>query len=734
MTRPICTLCRRTGSVCSFPTVRKPIAPDAASKRQAKRRRLSVATSATTQPGLFSPDPSLALTVHSRRTDERLSVGEGLLGMDTAHEDLGPEPQLSPHCVEGGTDNTANSRSFELPDFLLDDLTGNFDAWPSTDSSMISNLSGPHYVDGGTDNTANSRASELPDVMLDDLTGNFDEWPFTDSNMMSKSSQDDITAIPFCDSESQNMFSVSPVATDGGQQQKGDKHVPEGVRDHDVPGGVLVTLSAAPTTLKSLVDIYFDHIHAACPIIHRQRFEQRFSRFLSDVHPTISVPVDEALLLYGIMALAARFSNLPAISRLSPDQRGHEYASRSGKLIANSMIDADLEKPSLTFLHGCTLAAVYWLASRPNGRAWTLVGFCVRIAHALSLDRTDVDFRTSPSPSLSNEEWVDREELRRAWWLVVECDTFASVIHCRPLTISRARMHVLLPSQDAFWLGGNPVTSAFFDTNILSSWKNLTDSSNRNPHAWYLLVNQLMVQGHELSLEPSATTEQRRDLQDAIQYAAMSLPPAFGIGGDLLCFEEDSIGYDNWVIAIHVMMQSALTYAIVLDSPLRGRRSAHGFAPPARADHQLDKATRCDGVSRFTGAYRPALNTLLRVLRRWAPEFCASSQPFQVCTLLGPYAAHLQATFVAPVPSRGAFERDLIRSVIARIANHWGIGRATLGMWDSDQHQDCSADESVDLMDDLVAQLSSSTDSCKTGCEELQCLLPSRTPLQTSEV
>jgi hypothetical protein len=77
--------------------------------------------------------------------------------------------------------------------------------------------------------------------------------------------------------------------------------------------------------------------------------------------------------------------------------------------------------------------------------------------------------------------------------------------------------------------------------------------------------------------------------------------------------------------------------------------------------------------------YRSPLNTIIKALRLWPAAYCISCQPFQVCTLLGPYASHLQATFVAPSTRRGDLERDLIHEIIACIAEYWGIGAATLG-------------------------------------------------------
>lgn len=289
---------------------------------------------------------------------------------------------------------------------------------------------------------------------------------------------------------------------------------------------------------------------------------ERLSNFfgVGDQKPTL--PLDLALLINGMMALSARFSSSQDLSAIPRKQRGSEFARLSGQIITRLLLDSDLDAPSLTFLHGCSLAAVYQLSCAPNGKAWFLVGICVRIAYSLSLNTIDEDLRASETKTPPDHEWVNREELRRAWWLVVECDNFASVVRCRPLTIDQARMHVLLPSSDEHWFSGKPQSSAFLDNDILQSWKQLKASSNRNPHAWYLLANRLMIQCHELSLKHNVEESNRRDLQDAIQCVTMSLPPEFELNKEIISFEEGSVGHDNWVIALHLMLQGYLLRSI----------------------------------------------------------------------------------------------------------------------------------------------------------------------------
>jgi hypothetical protein len=255
------------------------------------------------------------------------------------------------------------------------------------------------------------------------------------------------------------------------------------------------------------------------------------------------------------MALAVRFSNLPEFSSIARTNRGRSFAEHADQIIVDSLLDTDLENPSLDHLHGCSLVALYWLASRPNKKASVLVGIVVRIAYSLGLNVIDEDLRASEPPQVTDLEWARREELRRAWWLVFECDNFASVIRCQPLTIDRSRIHVLLPSSDHHLYSQIPCPSAFLEDNAVQSWRNMEKSPNRNPHAWYLLANDLMIRAHEAVRSVRSDPQRRLDIHDTAQYAAMSVPPELNLSNDVLSFDEKTAGHDNWVIAFHMMLQ-----------------------------------------------------------------------------------------------------------------------------------------------------------------------------------
>jgi hypothetical protein len=83
----------------------------------------------------------------------------------------------------------------------------------------------------------------------------------------------------------------------------------------------------------------------------------------------------------------------------------------------------------------------------------------------------------------------------------------------------------------------------------------MEESRNRNPHAWYLLANELMIRAHEAVRSVRSDPQRRLDIHDAARYAAMSVPPEFNLSNDVLSFDNETAGHDNWVIAFHMMLQ-----------------------------------------------------------------------------------------------------------------------------------------------------------------------------------
>jgi hypothetical protein len=73
-----------------------------------------------------------------------------------------------------------------------------------------------------------------------------------------------------------------------------------------------------------------------------------------------------------------------------------------------------------------------------------LIGVCVRLAYDLGLSDIDNDSLEGGQ----GDDYMATKEIRRAWWLTWELDTFGSIITYRPFTIDRHHFTINLPIAD----------------------------------------------------------------------------------------------------------------------------------------------------------------------------------------------------------------------------------------------------------------------------------------------
>ena len=126
---------------------------------------------------------------------------------------------------------------------------------------------------------------------------------------------------------------------------------------------------------------------------------------------------------------------------------------------------------------------------------------CSRLAFELGLDKIDEDLLGVDYSSEweSPYEWVEREEKRRAWWLVWELDVFASTILKRPQAIDKSQINVLLPASDAQWFDNCPISSTFIIRDVANTWRTLQDCPNQDVRAWFLVCTFFMATALDLS-------------------------------------------------------------------------------------------------------------------------------------------------------------------------------------------------------------------------------------------
>ncbi|PKS05648.1 hypothetical protein jhhlp_008167 [Lomentospora prolificans] len=207
-----------------------------------------------------------------------------------------------------------------------------------------------------------------------------------------------------------------------------------------------------PQLMQELIDIYFDKMHSAAPMLHRARF----TASLHLPHP-IRPPV---CLQYIVMAIAAATTEAYAHMAMPFYRRARAYA------------EADEVK-----CHGECFTTV------PHAQCWCLIANfegqqtmfslasvslarSLRIAQMLELHRLDYESRLLPLPLPGPRNWSELEERRRTWWVIFCSDRFVSATTGWPTLISENDIHTLLPaSEDAFSSGVEerqpPLRSAF---------------------------------------------------------------------------------------------------------------------------------------------------------------------------------------------------------------------------------------------------------------------------------
>ncbi|KAJ3460987.1 hypothetical protein MRS44_011854 [Fusarium solani] len=397
-----------------------------------------------------------------------------------------------------------------------------------------------------------------------------------------------------------------------------------------------------PTELSiELVRIFFDKIQPWLPLLHKPRF---LARFMPDAESGVtraaSYSTEEALLLHGVFALAARYSSHPYLCNLSTWECGAQFAASAVQCYKR--LRAEEADPSLLYLQGCILLACYQYTSGPSHTAWILNGVCVRLAYDLDLCNMDECLDASQTASA---EWTDLEERRRAFWIVWELDTFGSTMARRPSAINRNRMAVRLPVNDEAWFAEQPVDSPILDSRPGEAWKILFDSPNQDERAWFLLANFLMAICYDTYSSRHAYPQEQKELADAVTCLNLAITQRFGLEIHPILFNSEQFAKSNWIIGMHLMLITCRNFVSMM---------------------QESSAV-------------VNIRELSRVLLHWHPEYVSLSHPFLACALL-PASMQQPAQESNQLPSENwDAHRDLIQLVLTRFASVWKLGSILIG-------------------------------------------------------
>lgn len=405
-----------------------------------------------------------------------------------------------------------------------------------------------------------------------------------------------------------------------------------------------------------LIDLFFDKIQPWLPLLHKPSFRNRYADCLQRSESCLEgLPIDEILLLYGIFTLSARHSPLVEFAGVSPLERGARFFAPATDCYNQAR---DLSQPSMPYLQGCILLSFWDYTSDPSLQGWIRVGVCVRLAYELGLSDVDEEeeaaFNITELNSSNGLTSIQKEEKRRAWWLVWDLDTFGSMVCSRPYATDSQRMRVKLPISDDAWFSGASMSSSEMITEPGQSWKSLQGSENQDVRAWFLVGNLIMARAQECAQRRRVISEDELlVLENETSCFRLSLPANFRLTQDNLAFDPESSTRCNWIIGIHLMLASTSLILSSIAVKVSERQSSDS--------RDVDLAA----------AFRAKTREVCRIVSLWPPDYISEAHPFLAFTLL---PVPLRGNCDSIEPATFSTSKAVLTLILARFGETWRIG------------------------------------------------------------
>ncbi|KAA8895817.1 putative C6 transcription factor [Sphaerosporella brunnea] len=197
--------------------------------------------------------------------------------------------------------------------------------------------------------------------------------------------------------------------------------------------------------LCTLIDLFFQHIHPTCPILHRQTLLDAFFQ-----RRPAEVEQSNVILMHAIVAASLRFSNDP---RLSESWKTHFREVAKQKVIINA-----LEKPSVESLRAIVIMVLDVVGSTNGPSGWGLLALTTRMALHLGLALEPAKEATTPQISTmgvralpESSDWIEEEGRRRLFWVIYVLDVITSLGTSLDLTLDESEIERQLPCRDNLW-------------------------------------------------------------------------------------------------------------------------------------------------------------------------------------------------------------------------------------------------------------------------------------------
>ncbi|CAN8106524.1 unnamed protein product [Discula destructiva] len=198
----------------------------------------------------------------------------------------------------------------------------------------------------------------------------------------------------------------------------------------------------SPLICYDLDQLYFDRVHLFVPFLHK-------ARYLSwSKH--VDKPKQKLCLQYAMWTLTASLSSQFHMIQ----QELYVEARRlldTLELERQDGVVMGLEQPQAWLL-----LSIYEMTSDQFQRSLVSAGKAFRLVHLMGLYKLDRQL-----PMSFQSDWVDKESMRRTFWVAHSLDLFTSVVHDLPLTFDEREIGTLLPAPDSQFMSGQPIVMCF---------------------------------------------------------------------------------------------------------------------------------------------------------------------------------------------------------------------------------------------------------------------------------
>ncbi|KAJ5953915.1 hypothetical protein N7501_008194 [Penicillium viridicatum] len=123
----------------------------------------------------------------------------------------------------------------------------------------------------------------------------------------------------------------------------------------------------------------------------------------------------------------------------------------------------DNDLPQIEYVQACILILYYDQMKKSFRRGWTSAGRCIRAIQLMRLFEVD-----RPQHKVESGDWIQKEEKRRAFWVVYSLDIFISLQGEWPLSLLEHTNFIRLPAPESDFQNGRSVEMPFLAT-VLSS-------------------------------------------------------------------------------------------------------------------------------------------------------------------------------------------------------------------------------------------------------------------------